>query len=486
MKFSHDSLNELFLLLDKDSEIKKYEFCGWLVWPIIKERLWHTLLQNSCGQEKKSKIPIKVLLFLLFGLYELVINILFPKKKSLAVAHLPKTFITKDGIEANSMFGSLLHKDVLEISYEPATKARFFFKPGKIHEAFSGLLFRVISLFFVSSPLSKRLSGCLCHRLSLYYPEFASLKFDKIIRRSLALFYVKNYFFELIFKRAQVKKLIIQDPDAKCGEVAAAKKNNVVVIEMQHGMFSCKEPDYSWGSDYLPCKSSMVVPEKIMVFGKLWKTMLIKNKFWKEADVTIVDYPILSHYRKMKKYAATTKNKKEDGKLNILFPSQYYIQTEASCFFADFFEMQKQANKQDINVVIKLHPSERNIVLYEELTRKYSDMCSIVGSDENIFDLLIKDFDCVVGYTSMVLLEALGLGIPVVSLKGPSAIGGLLGVFGLDNLSNIVRQFSEPQELNNYLENYRMEKTPWTENESFFWNEVYGESEMDLETIFQE
>jgi hypothetical protein len=50
--------------------------------------------------------------------------------------------------------------------------------------------------------------------------------------------------------------------------------------------------------------------------------------------------------------------------------------------------------------------------------------------------------DCVVGYTSLMLLEAIGLGIPAIGLRGGAASKGFCATFEIPALADIIPEVS--------------------------------------------
>ena len=84
--------------------------------------------------------------------------------------------------------------------------------------------------------------------------------------------------------------------------------------------------------------------------------------------------------------------------------------------------------------------------MYGALVSAAPDRFELLPGDRNPIDAMLGA-DIVVSYNSMALVEALGLGVPAISLCGGSIPGGFAGSFDLDSIVTVMPHVRSPQEL---------------------------------------
>src|SRR5207237_2116041 len=90
---------------------------------------------------------------------------------------------------------------------------------------------------------------------------------------------------------------VLTDSPFKCGEIAAARELSLPVIELQHGMFGPRCPEYSWPAAFSACKSEMPLPDRLFVFGELWRRLALEGGFWTEDETPIAGAGAIDRYR---------------------------------------------------------------------------------------------------------------------------------------------------------------------------------------------
>lgn len=122
--------------------------------------------------------------------------------------------------------------------------------------------------------------------------------------------------------------------------IAAAKKCNIRVIEIQHGVITRYHPAYSFPH----YRNELIYfPDEIFTFGQYWNESV---QYPKSVQLTTYGFPFLKN--QMKKYLNVVKKDNQ-----ILFLSQGTIGKELS-----EFAYQLALELSDYNIIYKLHPGE--------------------------------------------------------------------------------------------------------------------------------
>lgn len=199
-----------------------------------------------------------------------------------------------------------------------------------------------------------------------------------------------------LLKKIQPKALIIVCSYGYELLIKEAKKQNIPVIELQHGVINY----YHFGYSY-PFIKKTQFPDYLFLFGDYWKRT-IPYPLRKDSI-----YPIGYKFFDIRKKAVSTKSKKN----NVLVISGPYI---GDSIVDKTVEIAKQ--NKEIEFVFKLHPNEKL-----PWKKYYSslDLPNISVIDTQEIDLyeLLRDANCLIGVNSTVLYEGLAFGIPVFILE---------------------------------------------------------------------
>ena len=204
--------------------------------------------------------------------------------------------------------------------------------------------------------------------------------------------------------------MIITDADAKIAEIYVYKLLNIKVTEIQHGVIFKNESGYTWDKSYKNNNIVLPIPDEIIVFGKFWKHQILQNGYFLSKNIIISTNMIIKTYRKL--------FKKDNKEFKMLLISQDYVRKELIKIIENFLINLDQNFKSKIKVSIKLHPNEFHKSAFEDykiLLTKYPHFVEILHKKINIYDQISKS-DIVMGHTSFLLFESIGLGIPALVL----------------------------------------------------------------------
>lgn len=259
------------------------------------------------------------------------------------------------------------------------------------------------------------------------------------IRVALSLFEARRRIFRSLFCKRRVRELIVTYSPGRSGEIAAARELGIPVAEFQHGMVSAGCPDYSWPASYASLKSEMAIPDRIAMFGPIFRQQIMQSGFWDEADVPSVGSAAIDLYR-----PRATRQTRRPGKIRLLFMTQSTVRPTSLAFWQTFA---RNENSIRYEVNIKVHPEEASQAgHYCILQRTAPDRFTMLPLDINPMEAIL-DADIVISYNSLSLVEGLALGRPAVSLCGGSIPRGFIGSFALSDIRDVMPHVTEPEEL---------------------------------------
>lgn len=448
-KISHAELNNFFCDLDVDQEMLAIEFDGWLVWPIVKSALWHWLIlpdMNTTASDKRHQAR-EILhalasaarggrdcIRLLRCVKPTQVAILYSQRESYNTpARLGHPYLGQVMEKSPNFFGLVYGWGRFHGRHNSSANA-FLFEDCR---SFLSLASRLLRHQSDIRKISEEIATLVSHRIGEQYKD----GINHICRSTLAYFKVASRFFDMVFKVLNPGHILVMDPDAKCAEIAAAKRQGICVVEIQHGMFGRKDPDYSWRSQHRDYFSKLTVPDRVFVFGPVWRDALMSNGFWDSADVVCVGNASLLHLAQSKSAQPAP-----TAIIKVLFPSQYYVATEAIAFLTEMLEIVQADELDYLQLRIAVHPMEKHFAArYLALARKFSPFCVVEKMEDDGFDTMLRA-DVIMGYTSFMMIEALGAGKQAVSICQSPVEGGISEVFDMPMLEECIPHIRSPQE----------------------------------------
>jgi hypothetical protein len=260
------------------------------------------------------------------------------------------------------------------------------------------------------------------------------------IRLALGLFEARRKVFRRLLMRLRARMLMVTYAPGRSGEIAAARELGIKVIELQHGFVSAHCPDYAWPKSYCAMKPEMAIPDLIALFCPVFRRQIARSGFWTDAETASVGAAAIDFYRPLAK-----SHPRRPGPLRILFMTQATIRPAAIAFWMEFARQAAAATPAH-EVIIKVHPEEGpQIELYGDLVRAVPEHFKLMAPGANPMEALL-DADIVVAYNSMSLVEALGLGRPVVSLCSGSIPRGFAGSFDFADVLPVMPHVLSPQD----------------------------------------
>lgn len=234
--------------------------------------------------------------------------------------------------------------------------------------------------------------------------------------------------------------------------VAACKKMNIEIIELQHGTISPYHLGYSYPENTRKfndeIKEIEYFPDKILSFGDYWKNACpfpIDSE-----NIISMGFPYFEENSKTYMKIAENKNNEKTHEKQILFISQGVIGKYLSKLA---YETASNINdSQNFKFIYKLHPGEYGTWRenYDYLTKavdEFENFTVIDKSEPPLYELFAESH-CQIGAFSTAIYEGLAFNCKTFIIDVP-------GVEYLDDLidKDIVKKVKNSEELINYINN---------------------------------
>ncbi len=198
----------------------------------------------------------------------------------------------------------------------------------------------------------------------------------------------------------------------KEGQIYALRKKNVECIELQHGLIAPQDIFYIFPQQILSIKHKALFPDKILVYGKYWKTILLKGCEFSENQIKILGYYLYDNFSNFEI---------EKKQLDSIINNKKVILVTTQTFLHDYFikfikELEYKINTlhAEYIILVKPHPSE-NIILYTS-EFKNSECVNISTLPVN---LLFQKTNIHISIYSTTLYDAVRFGIQNYVFKIP-------------------------------------------------------------------
>lgn len=248
-------------------------------------------------------------------------------------------------------------------------------------------------------------------------------------------------YYDKLFKKRKPKKVFLVVSYGNEALVYSCQKNNIPVIEIQHGTMSKYHLGYSFPNN----NNIRYFPDRLYLFGQYWfdSTPLPL----KDNETENYGFPYLE--KRLSDYKSITANKNQ-----IVFVSQGVLGRKLSELAYQFAKKNKK-----YHIVYKLHPGEyerwKNEYKELNLAEKLNNFKVIDHEHVNLYELFAKS-EYQVGVFSTAIYEGLTLNCKTVLLDLPGveymeySIGENIVKFAQNNdeLSEIIRKDNFEQNYN--------------------------------------
>lgn len=231
-----------------------------------------------------------------------------------------------------------------------------------------------------------------------------NINLEKFLYSKIIIFKLKYRFFDKLIKKKNIKRVIVVVSYGNYPLIAAARDNNVEVIEMQHGVITNYHLAYNFGKTN---KELNYFPDRLLTFGPYWNNI---DGLPNQTKIETYGFGYLN--KQLEYYNNVGKQKKQ-----ILFISQGTIGKQLGKIA---FEIAK--TMPDYHFVYKLHPGEYNRWQkeYEALKKasKLNNFEVIDNNEKNLYSYLAES-EFQVGVYSTAIFEGLALNCKTILINLP-------------------------------------------------------------------
>jgi hypothetical protein len=204
--------------------------------------------------------------------------------------------------------------------------------------------------------------------------ENISREFLRYFESALFVFFESYRKWHWILSHAKPSRIFFICHYHNEGLIAVCKDLGIEIIELQHGLISRKDIYYVYPLRYSEYYSRGLFPDKLWVYGNYWKSLFMGCAEEKNAQIIVVgDY----RFEQLK----STSDKKEKAfvlcsQKNLHEPYIRYIQ---------FLKKEVLPLHPEWKLIVKLHPLEREVKLYEQ---EVGDQVEVLALTSSLVDAL--------------------------------------------------------------------------------------------------
>ena len=225
----------------------------------------------------------------------------------------------------------------------------------------------------VSFPFSNK-DFTIRKNLLLTFNKINQLDFNKEeldnIKIAIYIFYKQYTFYNRFITKSEFKIAYLTCHYHKEGFILAAKRNNLLVYELQHGIIAKQDIFYNYPKELKLFRHKALFPDKILVFGSYWASVLLNGNCF---DFNQID--VLGNY-------LTSNNNLLESEKQLFKTKFSYIlittQTKMSNHYATYIRFLSEYIKDNglnYKIIVKNHHSE-DVESYNEVYKFENVICS--------------------------------------------------------------------------------------------------------------
>jgi hypothetical protein len=411
--------------IERKYDLFKYTVGGFSAWRILRFEVMSNVQNLPFFSKTKETSRIRRLIERLSLVRQELPRLLFPKQAK----YIVKTFTSALRETEMDMYKDVYFDDLIRVldswyKIEALNNPEYNYRrskmlfPAEITTAAIDLFASVMS--YLGGPRSITTFTAVLLQIIRAEPELQSLS-PGMIRNKLRWFYWSKRIYSILLRKIKPRYVLTADT----GEFpiwAAAQELGITTIEFQHGIFSRDHPD-SLPDFALIYKNSLIVPDKLLVYGQYWVDELKGNRFYDRELIPVGNLNI-EHYRELKLKRMMSNG--ESSRCTILFTTQGLDRERLIEFVVQFALIAKAS--MTCQIFIKLHPAENDRKIYEHSLSAFPNVQILFTHEEpTTYDLLTRShYHCSIA--SATHYDALGVGVQtiVLPLAGHEVVAGLV------------------------------------------------------------
>lgn len=246
-----------------------------------------------------------------------------------------------------------------------------------------------------------------------------------------------------VIKRSKCKYAICRSAYTEPWVAMACKKNDIMLIEVQHGVVTSDNIYYN--SNKEDNAKKLILPDFIFVLGKEWKDILVGQKFiYTEKNVKILGTS--EYVSEIPVKVLATK------KIVIALPPKKYSLLDINDFVFDYLS-KYLSSLSNVDIILRPHPIDgiESLTQFEKFS---SNNLKFSNPNEESIKSVILNCDILISVISMCLYEALSYGKTVLSpgkFKGQTIDKGIRYFDTTEELHELINCEFESQQKIEYL-----------------------------------
>lgn len=427
------SFSRLFHALEEDrfEQLEGFKWNGIVLWQIVKIPLYFQILkgnfkQKDLGQSNKYnlvKLAVNFwwnVFFLKKGKYLFVRSTTHARTSNHKYIHVTFDNLVREWQLKDPVFLDIDVGNVMTTTFQRKTSVYL----NHLFHLKSILRFVVPRRKFTGKPVTD-----LRHLINRYFEckEVAYRIKQGQLESIVSNFWLEYKILSVLYRFLQPKALFLVDGFATAN-LFAARRWGIPVIEFQHGLFDEFYPNYNYSWKFNKLKSKLVFPSHIAVFGKFFKELLLKGKFWEGEEICVIGKPGIS--KRVRELPVLP-----NQPLKILHPTQGDISFQRSkVLLKNLTKM--EGNRQ---VLLKPHPQEpeQNLEFFKRLATENPSNFAYVEPTKDITEALLEAH-IVIGFDSTSLLEAVAMGIPTMTIASSEMPKGIITMTNASQLEKAI------------------------------------------------
>lgn len=236
---------------------------------------------------------------------------------------------------------------------------------------------------------------------SAHSPIFSEGEAEQILAKFLA----NKWIFTIILKTFRIKKALVICHYGKESFTSACKSQHIRVVELMHGLILPSSPNYCEAEisrEYRDAIRSSQLPDRLGVFGSLWKDMLEPVSYFNPDELFVAGYYLESFIFEEKRRSSQTawmddSMKLHHGKKKILITAEPIYQEEIIRYVN---YLKAKLDRAVWMILVKPHPAENS-----EAYNGLDEPGFIETSTQSVYNLL-PEASIHIGISSSVIFEA--------------------------------------------------------------------------------
>jgi hypothetical protein len=405
--------------IEKDKNLLSWNITGVHIWEIIRYKIYLTVLSQieqeiesrSTSTHKKLNASFSRLIYK-FNQYRhaIIFNPFFDFKKAdvLVFESSRKLLLDQEYIDPYTKFlcDELDSKGIIIIRYQSAYSydklAKKSFKTKHLDSI--QIISNFINRFIICKlPIEEVTKIKVIERIFASELEL-KINLVRLIKKEITLFKINTFFFNLLLKTKKAKTIYIVNFCDKPALIAMAKKNQIQVIDIQHGLISSNDLIYHYPK--IKEGDLKYFPDQFYIWDKIWCNT---------CSIPLEEENIIHYGNKYLDYQKNKYSKLKKNNNQLLIISQPGLTRQIARFVIEEID-----NLKSYNILYKLHPNEYSYA-FSYLEFKKLAIINNISFIEERADLyqIFAETKYVLGVYSTALVEAISFNCLIFILDLP-------------------------------------------------------------------